>query len=315
MRKKLEDSDKSLLPFSKWKLYIVSENNFPTAAGLASSAAGFAALVVSIAKLYQLPENATELSKIARKGSGSACRSLFGGYVAWEMGTHPDGSDSKAVQIADCDHWPNMKTIIFVVSSEKKDVSSTTGMQRTVATSDLFRERVNHVVPNRFKLMSEAIRNRDFTTFAELTIRDSNSFHATCLDSFPPIFYMNDISHRIIQLCHVINQFYKDTFVAYTCDAGANVVLYYLEENELYILAFLYKLFQTNPGWDSKFSPEKCNSFLSFHDEFIAPTLAAQLDTNLHNHISRVIVTGVGSGPQDTNISLIDESTGLPKTT
>ena len=79
--------------------HICSRNNFPTAAGLASSASGFAALVASLAALYKLPATPSELSLIARQGSGSACRSLFGGYVAWEMGTKPDGSDSLALVI------------------------------------------------------------------------------------------------------------------------------------------------------------------------------------------------------------------------
>ena len=129
------------------KLHIVSENNFPTAAGLASSAAGFAALVSAIAKLYELPQDVSELSKIARKGSGSACRSLFGGFVAWEMGTLPDGQDSKAVEIAPLEHWPSLRAVILVVSDDKKDTPSTTGMQSTVATSDLFAHRIAEVVP------------------------------------------------------------------------------------------------------------------------------------------------------------------------
>lgn len=76
LRKEMESKDASLPTLSQWKLHIVSENNFPTAAGLASSAAGFAALVSAIAKLYQLPQSTSEISRIARKGSGSACRSI-----------------------------------------------------------------------------------------------------------------------------------------------------------------------------------------------------------------------------------------------
>ncbi|GEQ72846.1 hypothetical protein JCM33374_g6534 [Metschnikowia sp. JCM 33374] len=104
LRKQLEQENADLPKFSEWGLHIVSENNFPTAAGLASSAAGFAALVVAIAKLYELPQSMSEISKIARKGSGSACRSLFGGYVAWEMGESVDG-EFKAVEVAPLDHY------------------------------------------------------------------------------------------------------------------------------------------------------------------------------------------------------------------
>ena len=85
-----------------------------------------------------------------------------------------------------------MKACVLVVSDIKKDVSSTQGMQLTVATSELFKERIEHVVPKRFEVMRKAIVEKDFATFAKETMMDSNSFHATCLDSFPPIFYMND---------------------------------------------------------------------------------------------------------------------------
>ena len=95
-RKHIEDGAPSVTKLSTMHLKIVSENNFPTAAGLASSAAGFAALVRAIANLYQLALSPTDLSRIARQGSGSACRSLMGGYVAWNRGEKADGSDSVA---------------------------------------------------------------------------------------------------------------------------------------------------------------------------------------------------------------------------
>lgn len=263
LRRQLEEKDSSLPPMSQWKLHIVSENNFPTAAGLASSAAGFAALVMAIAKLYELPQSASDISKIARKGSGSACRSLFGGYVAWEMGEKADGSDSKAVEVAPLEHWPNMKAAVLVVSADKKDTPSTSGMQLTVNTSDLFKERITNVVPKRFEAMKKAILDKDFPTFAELTMKDSNSFHATCLDSFPPIFYINDTSKKIIKLCHLINEFYGETIVAYTYDAGPNSVLYYLEENEEKLFAFIYTLFSKVDGWQSKYNSEELSKFTS----------------------------------------------------
>jgi len=157
LRAALESTDSSLPKLSTYRLHIVSENNFPTAAGLASSAAGFAALVRAIADLYELPQSPTELSRIARQGSGSACRSLFGGYVAWEQGTAADGSDSLAVEVAPASHWPEMRAAILVVSAAKKGVSSTSGMQATVATSALFSHRAEVVVPKRMEAMKKAI--------------------------------------------------------------------------------------------------------------------------------------------------------------
>lgn len=264
---------------SQMKLHIVSENNFPTAAGLASSAAGFAALVSAIAKLYELPQDMSELSKIARKGSGSACRSLFGGFVAWEMGTLPDGQDSKAVEIAPLEHWPSLRAVILVVSDDKKDTPSTTGMQSTVATSDLFAHRIAEVVPQRFEAMKKAILDKDFPKFAELTMKDSNSFHAVCLDSYPPIFYLNDTSKKIIKMVEAINQ--QEVVAAYTFDAGPNAVIYYDEANQDKVLSLLYKHFGHVPGWKTHYTAE-------------TPVAG----------VSRIIQTSIGPGPQETSESL-----------
>ncbi|KAI5910948.1 Diphosphomevalonate decarboxylase [Candida parapsilosis] len=298
LRAELETKDDTLPPMSTYKLHIVSENNFPTAAGLASSAAGFAALISAIAKLYQLPTSPSELSKIARKGSGSACRSLFGGFVAWEMGQHPNGCDSQAVEIAPLQHWPSLKAAILVVSDDKKDTPSTSGMQLTVATSELFQWRVDHVVPARFEAMKQAILNKDFTKFAHLTMQDSNQFHAVCLDSYPPIFYLNDTSKRIIKLIEKLNADEAnndgDVIAAYTFDAGPNAVVYYDEANEEKVLSALYRHFGHVDGWNKKsYQQEKDQQWVG---------------------VSRVILTSIGEGPQVTSESLINEK-GLPKST
>jgi diphosphomevalonate decarboxylase len=311
LRAELESKDASLPKISSWKLHIVSENNFPTAAGLASSAAGFSALVVAIAKLYQLPQSNSEISKIARKGSGSACRSVFGGYVAWEMGVLEDGSDSKAVEVAPLEHWPNLKATILVVSADKKDTPSTSGMQTTVQTSDLFQWRVKEVVPVRFEQMKKSILEKNFAEFADLTMKDSNSFHATCLDSYPPIFYLNDTSKKIIKLIHSINEFYGEVIAAYTFDAGPNAVIYYEEANESRIFAFLYKLFSKVEGWNTKYTGEQLSEFEGAFEE-IKSKVEFSLDDELYKGISKVILTKVGGGPQDTSDSLVNEK-GYPK--
>jgi diphosphomevalonate decarboxylase len=236
VRKDMEAKDSTLQKYSEWKLTIVSVNNFPTAAGLASSASGYACLAFALAKLYELPMSDSDISMFARIGSGSACRSLMGGFVKWEMGEELDGSDSLAHQVAPASHWPEMEALILVVSDAQKDIGSTVGMQESVLTSTLFTERVCHVVPERMKQMEHAILNRDFDTFAELTMKDSNQFHAICLDTFPPIFYMNDVSRAIVRVVTAYNSFFTKVNeetgkitgyrVAYTFDAGPNAVLY-----------------------------------------------------------------------------------------
>lgn len=301
LRKELEDQNPSLPKLSEWGLHIVSENNFPTAAGLASSAAGFAALVSAIAKLYELPQLMSEISKIARKGSGSACRSLFGGYVAWEMGDKEDGLDSKTVEVAPVDHWPLMKAAILVVSDDKKDTPLTTGMQSTVATSDLFQYRIKEVVPKRFEDMKKAIQDRDFEVFGDLTMKDSNSFHAVCLDSVPPIFYLNDTSKKIIKLIHKLNEQEGKIVAAYTFDAGPNAVVYYEEQNENKVLGLIHKYFSKVPGWEKV--TEKKSQFIDSNIEF---------DTDAYKGVSRIILTGIGPGPQSTDQSLVNDK-GLPK--
>lgn len=104
------------------KVHIVSKNNFPTAAGLASSAAGYACLAYVLGHAYGITDP-TYLSTLARRGSGSACRSLFGGFVQWIKGF--DHESSHARQIVDHNHWPQMRVLICVVSDHKKDTSST----------------------------------------------------------------------------------------------------------------------------------------------------------------------------------------------
>lgn len=232
-------------------VHIASYNNFPTAAGLASSAAGFACLVFVLAKLMHMKEDHGALSSIARQGSGSACRSLFGGFVKWVMGNDVSGSDSVAVQLANETHWDDLVIIIAVVSSRQKETSSTAGMRESVETSSLLQHRWKEVVPKRILQMEEAIRARDFASFARLTCADSNQFHAVCLDTSPPIFYMNDTSHRIINVVERWNQFEGTPQVAYTFDAGPNAVLI-ARNRETATLLLQRMLFYFPPPQDSE---------------------------------------------------------------
>lgn len=156
----------------EWKIHVESENNFPTAAGLASSASGYACLVYALAQLYDLKK--VEISDIARLGSGSACRSIYGGFVQWQKGVNLDGKDSIAVQVAPASHWPDLHVLVLVVNDCKKKVGSTSGMARSVVTSELIKYRVEKCVPQRIHSMTQAIRDRDFSKFSEITMKDSN---------------------------------------------------------------------------------------------------------------------------------------------
>ncbi|CAE7225594.1 Mvd [Symbiodinium sp. KB8] len=225
---KKDAEGKTLVAAGDWdgyKVHIVSRNTFPTAAGLASSAAGYACLTQALADLFAVSETYPgELTTIARMGSGSACRSLHGGFVRWSMGEAADGKDSMAVQVAPESHWPELRVLVCVVSDKKKDTGSTPGMVASVKTSELLAHRATAVVPKRLADIEAAFLAKDFETFGRITMADSNQFHATCLDTFPPIFYMNDTSRHIIGLVHTLNKVAGRTVAAYTFDAAAEAV-------------------------------------------------------------------------------------------
>lgn len=135
--------------------------------------------------------------------------------------------------------------MILVVSEKEKDTSSTSGMETSKKTSELLGFRASSVVDKRMAAIKEAYLAKDFETFGEITMKDSNQFHATCLDTYPPIFYMNDTSHDVIRMCHVINAYHKKVVCAYTFDAGPNAVIYTLKTHVPMLLAVFSKYFPT----------------------------------------------------------------------
>ncbi|OVA06000.1 Diphosphomevalonate decarboxylase [Macleaya cordata] len=326
-----EDEEKGIfIKKEDWKklhVHIDSFNNFPTAAGLASSAAGFACLVYSLAKLMNVKEDEGQLSAIARQGSGSACRSLYGGFVKWSMGNDANGSDSIAVQLATEAHWDELVIIIAVVSSRQKETSSTTGMRESVETSPLLHYRSKEVVPKRILQMEEAIRTRDFPSFAKLTCADSNQFHATCLDTSPPIFYMNDTSHRQVFCMEKWNRSEGTPQVAYTFDAGPNAVL--IAKNRKVATQLLQRLlFYFPPSADTELDSYLIGDKSILKDagigtmedvEALAPP--PEIKDNIPSQkyagdVSYFICTRPGRGPVvlgDEALALLHPETGLPK--
>jgi diphosphomevalonate decarboxylase len=145
-----------------------------------------------------------------------------------------------------------MHALICVVSDDKKGTSSTSGMQRSVETSSLLQHRIKHVVPERMAQISAAILAKDFSTFAKITMADSNQFHAIALDTDPPIFYMNDVSRAIVALIVEYNRISVEAGAgykaAYTYDAGPNAVIYTLEKNVKEIASLILAYFPQKPG-------------------------------------------------------------------
>lgn len=326
----VEDKEKGVKvekkDWEKLHVHIASYNNFPTAAGLASSAAGFACLVFSLAKLMNVEEDQSQLSAIARQGSGSACRSLFGGFVKWIMGKEEDGRDSLAVQLVDENHWDDLVIIIAVVSSRQKETSSTSGMRESVETSLLLKHRAEEIVPKRIIQMEEAIKSRDFASFAKLTCADSNQFHATCLDTSPPIFYMNDTSHRIISCVEKWNRAEGSPQVAYTFDAGPNAVLIARDRNTATQL-LQRLLFQFPPKADTDLNSYVIGDKLILKDAGLEgmkdvealsppPEMKDAQTQKYPGDVSYFICTKPGKGPVvlvDESLALLDPTTGLPK--
>ena len=218
----------------------------------------------------------------------------MGGYVVWRAGEKDDGSDSFAQEVAPVSHWPEMKALILIVSAEKKTIGSTAGMQVTVKTSQLFKTRAQEVVPEHMRLMEEAIRQRDFQKFAEVTMRDSNNFHAVCRDSWPPIEYLNEVSLAAVKIVESINT--DRYYCAYTFDAGPNPVIYYLQEDAPLVEGTFKGLLEHVDGWTGAGSGVK--SIESMRD-------LNKAERMLKTGISRVICSGVGSGPERVEQHLI----------
>ncbi|KAG7230516.1 hypothetical protein INR49_012229 [Caranx melampygus] len=285
-------------------------NNFPTAAGLASSAAGFACLVYTLARVFGVEG---ELSGIARQGSGSACRSMYGGFVQWIMGKKDDGKDSLAQQVEPETHWPELRILVLVASAERKPIGSTSGMQTSVETSCLLKHRAESVVPSRMEGMIEALKKKDFAAFAELTMKDSNQFHATCLDTYPPIFYLSSVSQQVISLVHCYNRHYGETRAAYTFDAGPNAVIFTLQQHVPEFVQLVQHFFPSDTTEDSEFIKG-----LPVNHASLSEDLKQSIGLEpMPNGINYIISTKAGPGPcvlEDPTQHLLG-SDGFPKKT
>ena len=223
---------------------IESMNTFPIASGCASSASSMAALVLAITSALNLQNilSKNELSKIARMGSGSACRSIFGGVSEWVTGV---GELSFAQQLYKNYYW-DLGVKLIIVNQKEKDVSSSIGMKITKETSELFKYRINHVVKNNIEKLKKSLEEKDFSNLAEVIIKDSNNFHACCRDSYPTINYLNEESDFIMKCVYTLNKINEKNICAYTFDAGSNAFLIYENKNKRIIDDFFNYIFGFN---------------------------------------------------------------------
>ena len=202
---------------------VESENNFPTGAGIASSAAAFAALALAASKAAGLTLDEPALSRLARRGSGSASRSVPGGFVEWQMGDSEESS--YAFSIAPAEHW-DLADCVAIVSSEHKKTGSTQG-HPLADTSPLQAARVADA-PRRVEICRDAILQRDFETFASIAESDSDLMHAVMMTSNPALFYWKPATLRVMQ--SVRDWRAQGIPVFYTIDAGPNVHVITLKE-------------------------------------------------------------------------------------
>jgi len=200
---------------------IVTRNSFPKSAGLASSASGAATFVYAASKALGVELDEKEMSIMVRNISGSGCRSVFGGFSAWNKGVKADGEDSYAYQVADENHWPEFIDVIGMVSAAKKKISTDDGHMITARTSSLLKHRCIQADEYTQKI-SDAIKKKDFDTVAHITMRDSNNTHAVMLDSWPPVMYLQDKSREVMEKVQELNESEGKTIAAYTFDAGPN---------------------------------------------------------------------------------------------
>ena len=195
---------------------VSSVNNFPAGAGIASSAAAFAALALASSRAAGLTLSEGQLSRLARRGSGSASRSIPSGFVEWKMGAGDE--DSVAVSIAPPEHWA-LTDCVAVVSSAHKKTGSTEG-HAIAGTSPLQNARMADT-PRRLDICRNALLNKDFEAFANIIELDSDIMHSVMMTSTPPLMYWQAAT---VGIFHAVREWRnKGLHVAYTVDAGANV--------------------------------------------------------------------------------------------
>jgi diphosphomevalonate decarboxylase len=199
---------------------VATRNTFPTAGGLASSASGFAALTLAAAGAFGKKASQKDLSLLARRsGSGSACRSIFGGFVEWPA-PQADGNDedSYARQIADAEHW-DLRNVIAVVEIGPKTIPSIEG-HRLATTSPYYTKRLE-LIPERLDKVRRAIKERDLDALGPVLEQEAIDLHLITMSSHPPIFYWSPGTLAVLRAVRELRQEGLSAWA--TMDAGANV--------------------------------------------------------------------------------------------
>ncbi len=210
---------------------VTTFNTVPTGAGLASSASGYAALVLALDDCFQWQLPKQQLSLLARLGSGSASRSLYPGFAVWHKGAQEDGMDSFAEPLPQT--WPELCIGLIKVDIAEKKVGSTQGMQNTVETCELYSAWPKKAEQD-LAIIQQSIEDKNFTRLGETAENNALSMHATMIATWPPILYWQPGS---VQAMQQVWQLREDGLSVYfTMDAGPNLKLLFLEKEEAKII-------------------------------------------------------------------------------
>jgi diphosphomevalonate decarboxylase len=196
---------------------VATENSFPMAAGMASSASGFAALTLAVVSALGREVSGEQASVLARlSGSGSAARSVLGGYVQWPAGEGPE--EEHAVQLLPAEHW-DLRDVVAILEEQAKEVSSRQGHER--APSSPYFESRQRLLGERLERVRQAILARDFSALAPIVEEEAIDLHLIAMSSRPPVFYWRPGTLEVLAILRRLRQ--EGLEVCATMDAGANV--------------------------------------------------------------------------------------------
>ena len=215
---------------------IDSVNHVPNAAGLASSASAFAALAGAASTAAGLQLSKKDLSRLARRGSGSATRSIYGGLVEWQKG-HDDAS-SYAVPLMETVDFP-LEIMAVLVNTHKKKVTSRAGMQLSVETSPYY-DAWRQIVAHDMIAMKQAIAKRDIDQIGHIAEENALRMHALTLSADPGFTYFDTETLNVIKAIEQLRDNGVNCY--YTMDAGPNVKIIYDQANRQAIIQALTKL-------------------------------------------------------------------------
>ncbi len=226
------------------RAFVGSANNFPTASGLASSASGFAALAGAATAAAGLAWTPRKVSQLARFGSGSACRSVFGGFVEWRAGVRPDGRDCYAQPLYGERHWPALRDLVLLLNdAPQKEVRSAVAMQSSVATSPEYSRRQKEL-PRRLQRIRRSIALRDASRLFPLIMEECDSFRNVCETTRPSLDYLTATSRALLAEVRALNAEAGRTVAGYTHDAGAHLQVFVLDRDA----AAVRRRLRTVPG-------------------------------------------------------------------